>query len=117
MDKDFEREFKKCPCCGSEERFLEKLGEELKERGLARKEWTMHLDVKEGKVVDQATENAIPIGSMVPGFGIITDICVDCGCIYAGTLQRRDVKKELPPVNLEGAPSLKGFRLGDIKGN
>ncbi len=98
MDKDFHREFKKCPACGSENRFLEELGNELKERGLAREEWIMHLDVREGHVVDQVKEAAIPIGSDVPAFGIITDVCMDCGCIYAGVLQRRDAKKGLPPV-------------------
>ena len=96
MDKDFHREFKKCPACGSENRFLEELGNELKERGLAREEWIMHLDVREGHVVDQVKEAAIPIGSDVPAFGIITDVCMDCGCIYAIDLTRIDKKKSLP---------------------
>ena len=98
MEKDFHREFTKCPQCGSEDRFLEELGKELKERGVAREEWNMHLDVKEGHVVDEAKEAAIPIGSDVPAFGIITDICMNCGCIYASVLQRRDAKKGLPPA-------------------
>ncbi len=97
MDKDFHREFTKCPCCGSEDRFLEQLGNELKARGLAREEWNMHLDVKQGVVVDQTKEAAIPIGSEVPGYGIITDICIDCGCVYAIDLTRNDVKKQVAP--------------------
>ncbi len=109
MEKDFHREFTKCPQCGSERKFLEELGKELKERGLAREEWNMHLDVKEGHVVDQLKEAAIPIGSEVPGFGIITDICMDCGCIYAGVLERRDAKKGLPPArNIPPGKSQKG---------
>jgi len=97
MDKDFSRHFTKCPCCGSENRFLEQLGDELKERGLAREDWAFHLDVREGVVVDQAKEAAIPIGSEVPGYGFITDICMDCGCIYAIQIERRDIKKSLRP--------------------
>ncbi len=97
MDKDFHREFTKCPCCGSEDRFLEQLGNELKARGLAREEWNMHLDVKQGVVVDQTKEAAIPIGSEVPGYGYMIDICIDCGCVYAIDLTRNDVKKTIAP--------------------
>jgi len=98
MDKDFHRKFTKCPCCGSEDRFLEQLGNELKERGLAREEWHFHLDVKQGVVLDQTKEAAIPIGSEVPGYGLITDICMNCGCIYAIDLTRKDVKKTIAPA-------------------
>lgn len=98
MDKDFHRTFTKCPCCGSEDRFLEQLGKELRERGLAREEWNFHLEVKEGVVLDKTKEAAIPIGSEVPGYGLMTDICMDCGCIYAVDLTRNDVKKAIAPV-------------------
>ncbi len=97
MNKDFHRTFTKCPCCGSEDRFLEQLGNELKERGLAREEWNFHMDVKEGVVIDQTKEASIPIGSEVPVFGFITDICMDCGCMYAVDLTRKDIKKPAPP--------------------
>ena len=56
MEKDFNKQFTKCPCCGSEDRFLEQLGNELKERGLARKEWGMYMDIRQGVVVDHAKE-------------------------------------------------------------
>ena len=98
MDKDFHKEFTKCPCCGSEDRFLEQLGNELKDRGLAREEWNMHYDIRQGVVLDQTKEAAIPIGSEVPGYGIMTDICMDCGCIYAIDLTRSDVKKSIAPL-------------------
>ncbi len=98
MDKDFHRTFTKCPCCGSEDRFFEQLGNTLKERGLAREDWNFHLDVKQGAVVDPTKEAAIPIGSEVPGYGIITDVCMACGCIYAIDLTRNDVKKSVAPA-------------------
>ena len=97
MDKNFTRQFTKCPCCGSEDRFLEQLGNEMKERGLAREDWNFHLDVKQGVVVDPTKADAIPIGSEVPGFGLITDICMDCGCVYAVDITRSDIKKPPPP--------------------
>jgi len=98
MEKDFHRTFTKCPCCESENRFFEQLGNELKERGLARDEWSFHLEVKQGVALDQTKEAAIPIGSELPGYGYITDICMDCGCMYAIDLKRLEAKKSLPPV-------------------
>ena len=98
MDKDFHRTFTKCPCCGSEDRFLEQLGKDLKDRGLAREEWNFHMEVRQGIVVDPTKEAAIPIGSEIPGYGFITDICMDCGCIYAIDLTRNDVKKSIAPA-------------------
>ena len=98
MEKDFHRTFTKCPCCGSEDRFLEQLGNELKDRGLAREEWNFHMDVKEGIVLDQKKVAAIPIGSEVPGYGFMTDICMDCGCIYAVDITRTDAKASIAPM-------------------
>ena len=97
MDKDFNRDFNKCPCCGGSDIFLEQLSNELKGRGLAREEWRMYFDVRQGVVVDQQKEAAIPYGSEVPGFAIKTDICMDCGCVYAVNLTRTDAKKSIAP--------------------
>lgn len=105
MDKNFHKEFKKCPCCESGNRFLEQLGDELKERGLAREDWSFHLDVRNGVVLDQTKEASIPIGSEIPGYGIMTDICMNCGCVYAVDIARIDAKKsivptvQIPPLN------------------
>ena len=98
MEKDFHRQFSKCPSCGSEDRFLEQLGNELKVRGLAREEWAFHMDVKSGPVIDRQKEASIPIGSEVPTYNFITDICMDCGCIYAVDIARGDVKKSIAPA-------------------
>lgn len=100
MDKDFHRTFTKCPYCGSEDRFLELLGQEMKDRGLAREEWNFHLDVRQGAVIDKAKEDAIPIGSEAPFYNFMTDICMNCGCIYAIDLTRTDVKKSIAPAPL-----------------
>ena len=101
MDKEFNRVFDKCPCCGSENRFCEQLANELKERGLAREEWAFTYDDRRGTVVDPTKEPTMPIGTEVPTFLILSDVCMDCGCIYATKLVRGDRKKpspiQLPP--------------------
>lgn len=96
MEHEFEKKFDKCPCCGSEERFFEGMGKEMKERGLAREEWNFHLDVKQGIVVDQQKEASIPIGTEVPQFGYVTNICLECGCVYAPVIVRQNSKKPAP---------------------
>ena len=113
MDKDFHRTFTKCPCCGSEGRFLEQLGNELKARGLAREEWNFRLDVKRGVVLDQTKEASIPIGSEIPGYGIMTDVCMDCDCIYAIDLARSDAKKTIAPAQM--IPPNRAQRRRDAK--
>lgn len=117
MDKDFHRTFTKCPCCGSENRFFEQLGQELKDRGLGREEWNFHLDVKQGIVVDQQKAATIPIGSEIPGYGIMTDVCMDCGCVYAVDLTRADAKKSIapaPPLVLNRAERRRDSREGGL---
>lgn len=88
MDKDFQATFTKCPCCGSGQRFFEQLANELKDMGLARPEWRMFYDIKQGAVVDNSKSILLPVGVEIPGFGIATDICMDCGCVYAFDLTR-----------------------------
>ena len=96
MDKDFNRTFTKCPCCGSGFRFFEELGKELKERKLAGENWNYRYETRQGPVVDMTKEPAYPIGTELPTFGIITDVCMDCGCMYAIDLRRGSIKKPAP---------------------
>lgn len=92
--------FKCCPICGCTERFLETLANELKEKGLAGKEFNFCYDVRSGPVIDKAKEASIPIGSEVPAYQIKTDICLSCGCLYAIELQSSMVKKSIAPPQL-----------------
>ena len=102
MDKNFRATFILCPNCGSNERFLESLAQELKDRGLADREWSFSFDARQGVVVDQerARQGRIPIGSELPGFAIRTDICMKCGTIYAVELIRLQGKTGLSPTQL-----------------
>jgi len=133
MDKDFHRTFTKCPLCAlreelaeilgkpelklgsGEDRFLEQLGNTLKERGLAREEWNFHMDVKSGVVLDQQKAASIPIGSEVPRYGFMTDICMDCGCMYAVDLTRNDAKASLAPAPT--LPPNRAQRRRDARGD
>lgn len=101
MEKEFSKQFKACPNCGYEDRFLEQLGNETKEKGWARDEWNFHLDAKNGVAIDQVKVPSIPIGAEVPGFSFTTDICMNCGCLYAVEIKRMDAKKSVsqtPPL-------------------
>lgn len=88
MDKNFNKAFPLCPNCNSPHRFMEELGQEVKERGLARPEWRALYEVRTGVLVDQDRAILIPIGAAVPGFHIGLDICMDCGTLYAVELAR-----------------------------
>jgi len=92
--------FDKCPACGSDKRFVQTLVEIAKDRGLARENWKMFFDSRRGYVLDQNRVILMPIGSKVPAFQIATDICMECGCIYAVGLAAGEgtIKAEqLPP--------------------
>ena len=73
MDKDFNRTFDTCPNCGSDLRFLEQLGLEIKERGLAREDFRQCYEAKQGVVIDQSKAILLPIGAKLPGYAITTD--------------------------------------------
>lgn len=109
MDKEFVKEFTKCPACGSEDRFFESIANELKQRGLAQKGWNFALDSKQGVVGSKQMMDNLPIGSELPTFqfetDICTDICMECGNIYATKFIRGQAKRGLdrskqPPIDL-----------------
>jgi len=97
MNKDFAKDFNQCPACGSKERFFEQLAQELKDRGIAKAQFNFSYDLKKGVVIDQTTVARIPIGSELPGYEFQTDICMECGCIYATRLRRIQAKRTLEP--------------------
>jgi len=90
--------FSKCPCCGSERRFVQELADEVKAKGWMNILLNFCALFINGVVKDDdpAIERKIPIGSIVPAYGIGVDVCLDCGCIYAAELVRDKVKKTLP---------------------
>jgi hypothetical protein len=94
------KEFTKCPECGSENRMFEQMGQELKDRGVAKEDMKFYFDMKNGALANQEIMAKLPIGGELPAFATATDICTDCGCIYAVRLERTNAKKGLAPVQL-----------------
>jgi len=82
------------------EGFFEGIVKEMKESGMVKGDWAFSLDSKEGPVADDRLLGSLPIGSEIPGYGFVTDICPECGCIYTRMLRRRVMKKGLAPVEL-----------------
>jgi len=94
------KNFDSCPACKSTNRFFETMSNDIKTRGLARPEWTLCWDVRQGVVVDPAKEAAMPVGSEAASYVVKTDICLDCGCIYAINLSATMVKKSVQPPQI-----------------
>ena len=94
------KQFNQCPKCGSKQRFCETLANELREKGFARKDWEYGFDFRQGLVTEKSKEAAIPVGASVPSFQIITDICMDCGTIYAIDIKSAMVTKSIVPPKL-----------------
>ena len=100
MAENWVKEFSECPGCGGESRMFEQMGREVKERGLAKEEMTFYYDMRSGPLATQDMLAKLPLGGEVPAFVVCTDICLDCGCIYAVKLESKKAKKGLAPVQL-----------------
>jgi len=98
MTEQIVAEFDKCPACGSTKRFVEELANEVKAKGWMHPELNFVAYIIRGMVKQDSPEieAKIPIGSIVPGYGIMLDVCLDCGCIYAVKLVRDEARKTLP---------------------
>ena len=92
MESNFAKDFKQCPNCGSDQRFMEQLGQELKDRKLAGEETNIYFSQASGTLMDGRKAAFMPIGIMLPGFQVATDICMDCGTIYAVRMVRLESK-------------------------
>lgn len=90
--------FEKCPACGSKKRFFESMAKELGERGICRPGFNMTYDTRSNICVDPETVGKIPIGSRLTQYKVFTDICEDCGCVYAVLLEKNEVKRSAPPL-------------------
>ncbi len=110
--ENFGKKFDKCPNCSSTNRFCEQLTLEAKEKKRVGLDWRLLMDNRSGAVFDENRAILLPVGSKVPAYHIGTDVCMDCGTIYAIELARKEVMlrtQEIPrgqiPPNL-GNPSL-----------
>lgn len=130
-EKKFSRKFNRCPVCALREElakifkkpelilndsgsvgFCEYLTEVAKQMGLATPTWRLYMDRRDGAVLDPNKAVLMPIGGKVPAYHIATDICMDCGTIYAvelaegeAVIRTQDVPKGKIPPGF-GSPSL-----------
>lgn len=111
MEPNFHIKFDQCPNCKSELRFLEELGKEMKDRGLARAEWNMRYDQRTGAVADDARSVLMPIGIKTPGYHTVTDICMDCGIVYAVELRRIEGTTSAAPPSTKIPPNTGGSQF------
>ena len=88
-----EKKFDQCPNCGSESRFFENMAKQLKTMGLARLDWKLGFHSGGGVIVDPVMEKQIPLGALVPSYNIATDVCTECGTLYAVWLSSSMVQK------------------------
>ena len=105
MDEVFSKTFTKCPVCelkawlmemlevGGEKPsgtnfFFDQLSQEAVKRGLAKEGWKLVMELKEGAAIDPNRAVILPIGAKVPAYGVMTDVCMDCGTVFALKLQK-----------------------------
>lgn len=89
--------FDKCPHCKGTRRMMETLGNELKEKGLLRKELNVGLAEVGGPIFDPERASKLVVGGTVPGMFALQDICLDCGRPYTVRIERKQVKLGLIP--------------------
>ncbi len=85
-EKQEVKTFDKCPCCGSEHQFFGDIVKRMKEQGLVKDDWNFCYDQRTGPVASEQMLKVLAQGSKIPSYFFKTDICSDCGCIYATKL-------------------------------
>jgi len=96
-DKDGTTKYKyvKCPACGSKKRHFERMSEEAIKIGMAKPGHLEAYDHVNRVVADPAKLAVAPIGSEAPSIVVATEICMDCGCVYAPMVIRAKAKKTI----------------------
>ena len=93
--------FAKCPWCGSTDRMMGRLGNELKEQGLIDENMEVGLAEVGGPIIDPTKVSQMLVASVKPGMFALRDICIGCG-------REITVKIEKKPVMIglqQGRPS------------
>ncbi len=105
--------FSKCPACGSTIRVFEEQGRLLKERKLATPDVNFYYQGGNFLIGNKRIEEKQVIGSKLPIIGVKTDICMDCGLVYAvevaiGEATKSIVPQKMPPIIGPGGRPLLG---------
>lgn len=98
--------YTKCPACGSESRHFEELSAEAIELGSAKEGFVTGYDMTNGVIGEPEILQRLPLGSEAPSIRVVTDICKDCGSLYAVIVVTGKFKKQLavapPTIHLPG---------------
>ena len=120
-------EFKKCPICGSEERYCESLAIQEKARGHMRRDLNFCLEVTSKTCDDAEIVKTLPVGTEIPAYTITKDICMGfpdnpCGNIYVTSIvEGKAVKKS--PILVPGQkgnytmPQIPGISMNNPNNN
>lgn len=89
--------FDECYHCGSKRRMMETLGNELKEKGLLRKDLNVGLVEIGGPILDPNRSSKLVVGGTVPGMYALQDICLGCGRPYIVRIEKKQVRLDMIP--------------------
>ena len=94
-------DFNNCPVCGSTEKLAESAANYMKEKGWASEGFHFCIQFVGGMPIDKPLENKIPMGSVIPEIAAFTDICLNCGNVYATRIVR-GAKQKAPTIITPG---------------
>lgn len=96
--------FDKCPSCGSTKRVMETLVNESREKKLIMESDAVVPCAMQMGGFAMSPRSMPIIGAKFPGAAIITDVCLDCGTVYATKIVRMDVVAGVgpPPQRMPG---------------
>ena len=89
--------YNKCPVCGSKKRHYEAVSDKAIKTGTVEDGFLMPYQYEERVVVSPGKEKTLPAGTQAPQITSATEICVDCGCVYAAMVIVTKVEKGEPP--------------------
>ncbi|TET43037.1 MAG: hypothetical protein E3J60_01205 [Dehalococcoidia bacterium] len=89
-----------CPICKSKKRHFEKMCEKAVKAGTGKPGMIATFQQGSRTFVDRSLEPTLPIGTEVPSIQLNTDICMDCGCVYAVIVVHTKATKTLITENL-----------------
>ncbi len=93
--------YPKCRACGSESRHFEDISKQAVELGSAKEGFVTGFDMTNGVIGEPDILQHLPLGSEAPSIRVVTDICKDCGSLYAVIVITGKFKKQLavvPPI-------------------
>jgi hypothetical protein len=117
VDANEIKEFE-CPVCSLKRWLIEVLGlkdappkttdrlfgdiaKELKTRGIMPKDKDLYKEVNQDVPIPDHVKARIPIGSEMPAFAFVADICTECGTQYAVKVQRLTATQGRKPPKID----------------